>query len=64
MGTPVMSQETRVGGGTSGNRISNGGPGIISDNAERAPRVLATAISLVPILRIDSVTPFPFLRSY
>jgi len=34
--------------------MSNGGPGIISDNAERAPSTLATAITRVSIFRKDT----------
>lgn len=49
MGSPVRSHETVC--GMSGKGMSKGGPLIISDIAERAPKMLARAISRVPNLR-------------
>ena len=49
MGSPVMSHETIC--GISGKGMSKGGPRIISDIAERAPKMLARASSRVPNLR-------------
>ena len=45
-----MSHVTR---GYNGKGTSNGGPGTTSNRNDRAPRILATAISLVLIVNIS-----------
>ena len=57
IGIPVRSHDTRL---YSGKGMSNGGPGIISNTAERAPSMLANASFLVSSL-CNGVSPSEYV---